>query len=213
MKGIFITFEGVEGSGKTTQLKLLAEHIKKSGRDVLVTMEPGGTAIGNEIRRLLLDPKNTNMMPIAELLLYEAARAQHVLEKIRPAIQDGKVVISDRFSDATYAYQGAARKIPRDIIDRLELITTGGLKPDLTFLLDIEASCGLKRAIRRNEEEKKRDRFEDEMLEFHERVRKGYLELAALEPSRIKVIDASGTVEETFKKVLAVYNAFLSGDI
>ncbi len=190
LRGI-ISFEGIEGSGKTTQARLLAGYLRDRGYDVLETAEPGGTRIGEKIRRLLLEPQN-HMEPLAELLLYYSSRAQLVKEVIEPAIRRGTVVITDRFTDSTVAYQGYARGIDLRIINTLNEIVVPGIRPSLTFLLDIDVKEGL----RRNRHARKEDRFELEAVEFHNRVRRGFLDIAGREPERVKVIDASRTPAE-----------------
>lgn len=191
--GFFITFEGIEGCGKTTQLQRLAAKLQADGHSVLITREPGGCAIADALRALLLDSANSAMAPSTELLLYAAARAQHVAEVIRPALDSGRIVLCDRFSDATLAYQGYGRGLDRQLIGELNRAATGGLSPDVTLLLDFPAAEGLARARRRNAGSDGPDegRFEAESLAFHRRVRDGYLELAAAEP-RFRVIDANG---------------------
>jgi dTMP kinase len=192
----FISLEGIEGSGKSTQAKLLASHLKSRGHNVLATEEPGGTRIGHKIRSILLD-KKSHMDPLTELLLYSASRAQHIREIIYPALTQNTIVITDRFSDSTIAYQGYARGIDLSVIRALDEIITSELKPSITFLLDMEVEDGL----RRNRKAKKEDRFELETIEFHNRVRKGYLQIAQEEPNRIRVISASGSEEEVHKKI------------
>lgn len=192
MKGRFISFEGIEGTGKTTQARLLADYLSDRGFAVVVTEEPGGTPIGLRIREVLLKIEHTEMQGVTELLLYNADRCQHIHELILPSLLDGLILITDRFSDSTLAYQGFGRAIDTNTISTLDRIATGGLKPDLTLLLDIDASAGL----RRNRGANKVDRLEREDLAFHEKVRAGFLELARREPGRIKVIDASGGIEE-----------------
>ncbi len=198
MKGVFITFEGIEGSGKSTQIILLANHLAETGRAVTLTREPGGTDIGDQVRKILLDPANRALAPTAELLLYAAARAQHLEELVRPELESGKNVLCDRFSDATLAYQGSGRGLDEAMIRALDRMATGGLKPDLTILLDIEAAAGLARARGRNRTRglETEARFENEELAFHERVRRGYLALARSEPGRFRVIDAARTPDE-----------------
>lgn len=200
MRGIFISFEGIEGSGKTTQARLLADHLSKKGYAVVLTEEPGGTPIGLKIREVLLNVDHAEMHPVTELLLYNASRRQHVQEIILPAINAGKVVLTDRFSDSTLAYQGFGRGIDVSVIETLDRMATGGLKPEITLLLDIDVEMGL----RRNRGANKIDRIELEDIEFHKKVRAGYHELARSEPGRIKVIDASGTVEEIQGKVIGI---------
>src|SRR5574337_1854699 len=203
MKGRFITFEGIEGSGKSTQIVLLANFLTARRIPVTLTREPGGTAIGDQVRRILLDPGNTALVPAAELLLYAAARAQHLDELIRPELEAGKIVLCDRFSDATLAYQGCGRGLDRDMIGALDQIVTRGMRPDLTILLDIEAGVGLGRARGRNSSRglEADARFENEDIAFHERVREGYRELASREPDRFRVVDASAAPEEIQNRV------------
>jgi len=205
MSGLFITFEGTEGCGKTTQIRLLEDFLKLRSHDTLLTREPGGTRIGDQIRRILLSVENRTMIPIAELFLYAAARSQHVQEVIKPALKDGRIVLCDRFADATTAYQGAARKIEKEFLIQVHKIATGGLEPNLTILLDLPAEVGLKRAWERNERERisgREDRFEQEAIEFHERVREGYLEIAREDPSRVKVINALEPVDTIHQRVV-----------
>ncbi|MFA5821440.1 MAG: dTMP kinase [Thermodesulfovibrionales bacterium] len=192
MKGKFISFEGIEGTGKSTQAKLLQQSLLGLGYEVILTEEPGGTLISLRIREILLSVDHTNMKPLTELLLYNAARAQHIEEVILPALNRGAVVITDRFTDSTFAYQGYGRGIDLDLLESIDKIATNGLRPDMTMLLDLDVETGLKRNRRIN----KTDRLELEDVEFHQRVRKGYHELAAKEPERIKVLDASGGIEE-----------------
>ncbi|MBI5454701.1 MAG: dTMP kinase [Deltaproteobacteria bacterium] len=189
--GLFITFEGVEGCGKSTQIALLGEYIGKSGLDVLTIREPGGTPTGEAVRRILLD-SNSEIGPMAELLLYEACRAELVLKVIRPALKAGKVVISDRFMDSTVAYQGYGRGLDIEAIKRLNRLVVGETVPDLTILLDCDPEAGLRRAISRIEKGKgpREDRFEREEIAFHKRVRDGFLSIAK-EEKRVSVVDAS----------------------
>jgi len=193
MKGTFITFEGIEGSGKSTQIVLLANYLKSLSVKVVLTREPGGTLIGDQIRKILLDPANKALDSRAELLLYAASRAQHLSEVILPALTAGTIVLCDRFSDATLAYQGYGRGLDRDMIRELDRIVTAGIRPDLTVLLDIDAAVGLGRARGRNNSRglESEARFENEEIAFHERVRRGYLTLAKQEPDRIRVVNAS----------------------
>jgi len=197
-KGIFISFEGIEGTGKTIQSRLLRENLVKEGHEVILTEEPGGTRIGLKIRDVLLSVENKGMTPVTELLLYNASRAQHINEVILPALRMGVIVITDRFTDSTVAYQGYGRGIALEIINSLEIMVTEGLKPNITFLLDLEVEAGLKR----NRGINKTDRLELEDVEFHKRVRDGYLQIAAKEPERIKLIDSSGSIEEIQRKII-----------
>jgi dTMP kinase len=208
MKGMFITFEGIEGSGKSTQIVLLANYLKSHGNRVVLTREPGGTPIGDQIRKILLDPANKSLDPAAELLLYAASRAQHLSEVILPALAAGSIVLCDRFSDATLAYQGYGRGLDRKMIRELDRIVTAGMRPDLTLLLDIDAAAGLARARGRNNSRglEAEARFENEEIAFHERVRQGYLALAKQEPERIRVVDASPApdrIEMEIRKIIA----------
>lgn len=199
-KGIFITFEGIEGSGKTTQIKLLGERLKKQGLKVLTTYEPGDTDVGQKIRNILLETE-ININPLCELILYFADRVQHVNEKIKPYLEAGFIVICDRFTDSTVAYQGYARGVSIDIIKELNRILFNEFKPDLTILLDLPVIIGLKR----NQQINKTDRFELEDLAFHDRVREGYLKLAEIEPERFFILDATKSqielAEEIYKTI------------
>lgn len=202
---LFITFEGGEGSGKTTQIKMLSDELVVLDYSVLATREPGGTETGREIRRLLLDEKRSPLAPLAELMLYAADRAQHVAEVIKPALSSGKVVLCDRFTDATVAYQGHGRGLDLKLIETLNLLGTQGLKPDLTILLDLPVAVGLKRAKARLEASGNREgRFEAEAEAFHEKIRQAYLGLARAEPQRFVVLDATETIEMLHFKILAV---------
>jgi dTMP kinase len=203
---MFISLEGIEGTGKSTQAELLAGHFRKKGFTVVSTAEPGGTRISLRIRELLLSTDNTNMDPLTELLLYNAARVQHIREIILPALERGEVVITDRFSDSTMAYQGYGRGIDEKLIDSLDLIATGGLRPHLTILLDTDVATGLKR----NREANKKDRLELEEISFHERVRNGFISIAAKEPERIRLVDCSGDLETVHWKVVDAAEAFLN---
>jgi dTMP kinase len=202
--GNFITFEGIEGSGKSTQAALLKAFLEQQGLEVLVTREPGGSPIGEQIRRILLDPDNHGMVPLAELLLYEASRCQHVEAVIRPALESGKTVICDRFFDASTAYQGHARGLGIKLVGELNLVATGGRKPDLTIVLDLPVDMGLRRLGR------SLDRIEREAVEFHERVRQGYLRIAEDEPDRVKVVNATGSADDTFSSVKNIVEKLIS---
>jgi dTMP kinase len=208
MKGAFISFEGIEGTGKSTQCRLLAGHLRQQGLAVTETAEPGGTQISLKIRELLLSMDSREMRPVTELLLYNAARVQHIEEVIRPALQRGEIVITDRFSDSTVAYQGYGRDLDLRLIASLDAIATNGLRPDLTILLDIDAETGL----RRNRAVGKTDRLELEELSFHQKVRRGFINIAAKEPARIKLVDCSDSIEEVHQKTLAIVTDFLATD-
>ena len=195
----FISLEGIEGSGKSTQAKRLAGYFLSKGQKVIDTVEPGGTNIGRKIRELLLEPEN-HMEPLTELLLYYASRAQHVREVIYPAILDDTIVITDRFSDSTVAYQGYARGLDLKLLSRLDEIVNPDLKPFLTLILDLDVEEGL----RRNRKAGKEDRFELETVEFHTRVRKGFLQIASEEPERVKVIDASRSQDEISEEIIKI---------
>jgi len=191
-KGKFISIEGGEGAGKTTQVKLLAGSLTAAGYEVLLTREPGGTAIGEKIREILLDPNHTKLDLRGELLLYLASRSQLVSEVIRPALESGKVVISDRFHHSTLAYQGGARSLDLALVRRMNNFATGGLLPDITFLLDLPPLEGHKRKGPGSEI----DRMEGQGIEFHEKVRQAFLSLAEEEPARIVVLDARKPAQE-----------------
>jgi len=191
---MFITLEGIEGSGKTTQINNIYRFLENKGHHCLITREPGGTKIGREIRSILLDPKNKGMEPTAELLLYFSDRVEHVKKLIKPALAQGKTVICDRYFDATLVYQGYARGLDIKLITRLHELVLEGLKPDITLLLDLSPETGLSRAweqIENGSRSGDETRFEKEALSFHKKIRAGYLELARLEPQRFRVIDAS----------------------
>ncbi len=190
-RGMFISLEGVEGCGKSIQAELLVEHVAKLGHSVIRTHEPGGTPIAEQIREILLAPRNSDMTDIAELLLYLASRAQHVFQLILPALNEGKTVICERFSDATFAYQGYARGLDLDRLKQVNDMATGGLEPDLTLLLDLDAADGLSR-----KQHDQRDRLENESVDFHNRVREAYLVIARQSPDRVQVIDATGSIED-----------------
>lgn len=196
---MFITFEGIEGTGKSTQIALLKAHLEAQGRGVLVTCEPGGSRIGAELRRVLLSLENRDICPRAELFLYLADRAQHVAQVVRPALAAGQIVLCDRFADSTVAYQAFGRGLDPELLHQLNTQAVDGLWPDLTLLLDLDPETGLTRAVTRNRDEGKtvaEGRFEAESLAFHARVRQGYKTWAARFPQRIRIVDATGTVEE-----------------
>lgn len=201
---MFITFEGIEGCGKSTQINLLAGQLQRLGRQVLLTREPGGCPIADQIRRLLLDADNRTMVPMTELMLYAAARSQHLAEIVQPALTAGSLVLCDRFSDATRAYQAFGRGIDRQVMESLNDLACNGLTPDLTLLLDCQVEVGLARARQRiaGSSGPKEERFELESLHFHQRVRDGYLQLAAEEPDRFVVIDATASQDQVARTVL-----------
>ena len=197
-RGLFITFEGPDGSGKSTQARMLAERLRGEAREVLESVEPGGTPIGQQIRRILLDPTNQELTATAELLLMFAARAQNVEQWILPALDQGKIVISDRFTDSSIAYQGAGRGLGTNTVLELDRIACHGLIPDLTICIDIDTETGLARARARGGVD---TRLEEQAIEFHHRVREAYHELARTEPKRFHLIDGRGTPEAIANKV------------
>ena len=197
---LFVTFEGIEGSGKSTHLRHLATHLRTLGRVVVATREPGGTAAGTAIRRLLLDAEAVPLSALAELLLYCADRAQHVEEVIRPGLVAGRVVLCDRFSESTLAYQGYGRGIDLEAVRSLDARARNGVTPTLTFLLDCPVAEGLARVRKRSGTE---DRFEREVVAFHERVRDGFRTLAAAEPARFCVIDSTEPADRVRERVIA----------
>lgn len=196
-QGIFITFEGIEGCGKSTQSKLLYAWLQEQGYEVLLTREPGGPRVSEAIRSILLDPTYEEMLPETELLLYQASRSQHTGQWILPALEQGKFVISDRYYDSTYAYQGAARSMDREMIARLNHFASFGREPDITFLLDMPAEAGLDRIADRHQ-----DRLERENLLFHQRVRDEFLQLAAQNPKRFYTISAEQSIDEIQQQVI-----------
>jgi dTMP kinase len=203
-RGYFITFEGIEGSGKSTVAGAVLERFLQTGRECVATREPGGNEISEKIREMLLDPDNRSISPRTELLLYVASRAQLVDEVIAPALERGSCVICDRFMDASVAYQGWARGLGEDVVEGLNEFAVAGTLPDRTFLLDLEVGKGFERGPERREAEgsRSRDRLELEKMEFHEKVREGYLRLASREPGRVAVIDASRTLDDVIEAVL-----------
>jgi len=204
--------EGVEGSGKTTQAALLCDYLRRHEIEVRETREPGGTALGETIREILLCPTTSPLIPVSELLLFLSARAQQIDEVIAPALEKGEWVVCDRYCDATLAYQGYGRGLDLEKIQELNHIATGGLKPDMTILLDLHVETGLERAVaakREFAEGGNGDRMERENREFHKRVREGYLHLARQEPDRIKVIRVTGSIEEVHRTVVSLVEPFL----
>jgi dTMP kinase len=204
VRGVLITFEGVEGSGKTTQLARLARHLKSRGHKIEQTEEPDGTALGLAIRKLFERPGGTR--PLSEMFLFMAARHQHVAEKLRPWLAAGRIVLCDRYTDATVAYQGYGRGLDPDVIRDMNLCATGGIVPSLTLLFDLSAEQGLRRIKGRH-----LDSFEREALAFHRRIRRGYLEIQRAEPKRVRLIDAARTPDAVAHQVQATVTEFLRG--
>ena len=204
MSGRFITVEGIEGVGKTTNIGFVEQFLRDAGHPVVVTREPGGTPLAEAIRGLLLDPQYTGMDPVCELQLMFAARAEHLARMIRPALAQGRWVLCDRFTDATYAYQGGGRGIDATIIARLEELVQGDFRPDLTLLLDVPVEVGLARANNRS----KPDRFEQEQVDFFARVRQAYLDMAGRDPQRYRVIDAAQTLDKVQQQIASALSGF-----
>jgi dTMP kinase len=201
-RGVFITFEGMDGSGKTTQLRRLGERLRGMGRAVLETAEPGGTTIGRKIRQILLDAGNQELSPTAELLLYFASRAQNVEEAILPALERGEIVLADRFTDSTLAYQGCARGLGAEAVRSLDRIACRGLRPDLTLLLDIGPETSVARARARNLAETSAEtRMDEQSADFHRKVYEAYQALVTSEPERVKPIPAAGSVVDVERAV------------
>jgi dTMP kinase len=212
MAGWFITFEGVEGSGKTTQIRLAGEFLREKGFPVFMSQEPGGTPLGERIREILLNRGGFDISGEAEVFLFAAARAQHTDAVIRPALEKGQVILCDRFSDATIAYQAYGRGLPLEAVREICRFASRGISPHLTLLFDLPVEKGLERAFRRiagREEASREDRFEREQLDFHRRIREGYLTIAREEPGRVKIVDASRDIESTRREVRAILSSFL----
>jgi dTMP kinase len=207
LKPLFITVEGIEGAGKSSNIVFTENLLRSHGHDVLLTREPGGTLLGEELRALLLGHKHDGMHDLTELLLMFAARADHLHGKILPALEAGKWVICDRFTDATYAYQGGGRQLDTSAISTLENLVQGSRRPDLTLLLDLPVETGLARAAKRSEP----DRFERQKLEFFQRVRQAYLEIARQQPARVKVIDASPELDQVQQQISDIMTPYLTG--
>lgn len=212
MRARFITFEGIEGSGKSTVASMVREALERAGIETLATREPGGTELSERIRTILLDPAMTGMDPRAELLLYLASRAQLVEKTIRPALEQGTSVICDRFMDASVAYQGWARGIGEAVVEELNAFTLGSIVPDRTFLLDLPVEQGFERGPERREGEgtRSKDRLEREDRSFHEKVREGYLRLAERNPERIVTVNASASLEEVYGVIFRNLQQFLN---
>lgn len=200
MRGVFITFEGPDGSGKTTQIKLLEKYFKEKGYDILITREPGGTNISEQIRNVILDKNNIEMDRITEALLYAASRAQHVAQIIKPALLEGKAIICDRFVDSSIVYQGIGRNLGIDFIKKINDMATEGTEPDITFLMKISPDLGLSRKFSSDE----CNRLDMEKLEFHNKVYEGYLKLESLYPERIIGVDAAKSIEEIYKDIIKI---------
>lgn len=208
MRGKLITFEGIDGSGKSTQLRLLADDLRFRGFNVLTTQQPGGTPLGRRLREAFLDTEE-NIAPMAELLLFAADRAQHVEFLIKPALTEGKIVISDRYADATTAYQGAGRGFDSKTIKQVIQLATGGLKPDLTLFFDLPIEIGLQRTQKRDQMGELKNRLDKENNDFYQRVRDSYHEIIAKEPKRFRVIDASKSREDVHTEALNILTKYL----
>jgi dTMP kinase len=206
MSGFFITFEGIDSCGKTTQARRLASHLRRKGYRVLLLREPGGNPVAEKIRKVLLSRKSSGMSALTELLLYEAARAQLTETVILPALKRGQVVVCDRYADSSLAYQGYGRRLSTKMIDQLNRIATFGLWPDLTIVLDVPVSISAKRTTK---EGRKKDRLEGERLGFHRRIRQGFLKIARTNRKRIQVVDGTGDIVRTWQKVKKVVDTFL----
>lgn len=207
MRGKFITIEGTDGSGKSTQIELLMDYLRKKGADVIFTREPGGTQISEKIREIILDVDNSEMTGITEALLYAAARSQHVEEKIIPALEEGKIIICDRFVDSSIAYQGAARGLGAEKIMGINEAALHGIMPDMTLFFDLSPEKG----ILRKKNERALDRLEKEKMDFHEKVYEGYKNLCKKYPERIKPIDADRSIDEVHSEVIEVIDGLLKG--
>ncbi|MGL1862526.1 MAG: dTMP kinase [Pseudodesulfovibrio sp.] len=209
---MFITFEGIEGTGKSTQITRVKEYFEAQGKEVFLTLEPGGSRVGQELRKMLLHVDNSDLTPITELFLYLADRAQHIAQVIRPALDAGKVVLCDRFADSTIVYQGYGRGLDTTVLRQLNEVAVDGMWPDLTIVLDINPEIGLKRAMLRNLEDgkaKEEGRFEAEHISFHNRIREGYLTWAAINRDRISVANADGTPDEVFERIQTIIDGHL----
>lgn len=200
MAGTFITFEGIDGSGKSTQLRLLANFLRLKGCEVVATREPGGTSVGLRLRAALLDAQE-QVDPLTELLVFAADRAQHVRSLLRPALESGHIVLSDRYADATIAYQGGGRGFSHELISEIVALATEGLRPDLTLLFDLSVAESAARTRRRSNTKYRNDRLDDETAEFHGLVRSAYLRIASADPQRVRVVETSGPAEETHARV------------
>lgn len=211
MQGKFITFEGIDGSGKSTQLRILAGELRGRGIDIITTCEPGGTPLGRRLREAFLETEET-VAPLAELLLFAADRAQHVEFLIKPALEKGRIVISDRYADATFAYQGAGRGFPATTVSEIIYLATGGLKPDLTVFFDISIENAIARMKSRGETGERKNRMDTETADFYSNVRSAYLSIVKDEPERFRVIDANGAVEEIQAALAEIVTEFLNSN-
>ncbi len=209
MEGKLITFEGIDGSGKSTQIRMLESELRQKGIDVISTLEPGGTPLGKKLRGAFLETEE-EIDPLAELLLFAADRAQHVNHLIKPSLESGKIVLSDRYADATFAYQGAGRGFSEKLVNQVIELATGGLKPDLTIFLDLPVEKSLARTNDRSEHAQN-NRMDSETAEFYKRVRAAYLRIAESEPERFKVIPADGSIESIHTEVLKSVGEFIKG--
>jgi dTMP kinase len=208
LSGKFITFEGIDGSGKSTQLRLFADELKKRGFDVVTTLEPGGTPLGRRLRKAFLETEE-KVLPLAELLLFAADRAQHVELLIKPSLAAEKIVISDRYADSTFVYQGAGRGFDKKTVNQVINLATGGLKPDLTFFFDLPVEEAIRRKNSRKNGGEQQNRMDKENYDFYTRVRDAYLKLAEQEKKRFRTIDAVCSVDEIFGKVLSLWNSYV----
>lgn len=209
MRGKFITFEGIDGSGKSTQLRMLANELRVRGFNVLPTSEPGGTPLGRRLREAFLETEE-NVAPLAELLLFAADRAQHVNFLVKPALAEGKIVISDRYADATFAYQGAGRGFSESTVNQVIELATDGLKPDLTLFFDLPIEKAVLRTNNRTDAGEQKNRMDKETAGFYARVREGYLKIAASESERFRIVDAEGSISEVQMRVVEIVTKFLS---
>jgi dTMP kinase len=209
LRGKFITFEGIDGSGKSTQLKMLANSLRLEGFDVLTTREPGGTLLGRRLREVFLETEET-VSPLAELLLFAADRAQHVNFLVKPALAEGKIVVSDRYADATFAYQGAGRGFSEDTVNQVIKLATDGLAPDLTLFFDLPVDAALARTSVRSSGGEQKNRMDKETAEFYTRVRQAYLTIAERESKRFRIVDALGSPQEVHARVMEIAARFLS---
>lgn len=211
MQGLFITFEGIEGCGKTSQVNLLSAYLNEQGHNIIMTREPGGTPISEAIREILLSNDSVRMQPHTEVLLYLASRAQHVLDVIKPALQNRRIVICDRFSDSTFVYQCFVRGIDRETVERMNNFAVEGIQPHITFVLDVEPAEGLRRAMLRNQEQSRgHDRIESESIEFHQKVREGYLKLIQEYPDRVYIIKSDKDKTEVHGEIKSIVDAFIN---